>query len=139
MSEMYQVSTGVGLVSAFEHTSWKHFIFKVFRGFQCVAINIEGWLKICTPYLIYSQILLDLSRDNCHFFSTSSYGWLLLRLITGASLYIHQTNIGINNTAFSPNSSIAFWCIIITKSLQILSGALEQSTPISTLQFMSTN
>jgi len=82
MSEMYRVSTSVGLVWAFEHTSWKHFIFKVFRGFQCVAINIESWLKICTPYLIiYSQIWLNLSSDDRQFFSTSSYGWLLLNFV----------------------------------------------------------
>jgi hypothetical protein len=45
-------------------------------------------------------------------------------------VYIHQTNTGINNnTAFSPNSSIAFWCIIITTSLQILGGALDNQHP----------
>lgn len=29
--------------------------------------HIEGWLKMCTWFLIYSQIWLDLSRDDCHF------------------------------------------------------------------------
>ncbi len=161
-----------------------------FSSFQrlpvCSHKYIEGWLKICTPYLIYSHIWLNLSRDDCHFFCTSSmddcylilyiYPWywnwykigtrLVLPQVPSryqaayclkqyqpgrvcfvpvrkcwlqVQVYIHQTNIGINNTAFILNSSTAFWCIIITTSLQILGGALEQSTPISTLQFMSTN
>jgi hypothetical protein len=36
--------------------------------FYCVAKNIEGWLKICTLFLAYSQIWLNLPRDDCHFF-----------------------------------------------------------------------
>jgi len=36
--------------------------------FYCVAKNIEGWLKICTLFLVYSQIWLNLPRDDCHFF-----------------------------------------------------------------------
>jgi len=35
-------------------------------GCHCVAKNMEGWLKICTLFLIYNQIWLNLPRDNCH-------------------------------------------------------------------------
>jgi hypothetical protein len=44
-------------------------------GFQCVAINIESWLNI------HSQIWLNLPKVFDHqIFSTSSYGWLQLKL-----------------------------------------------------------
>jgi hypothetical protein len=43
----------------------KHKIF-IF-GFQCVTKNMEGWLNICTSYLIYNQICLNFSSDDCHF------------------------------------------------------------------------
>ncbi len=36
--------------------------------FHCVAKDIEGWLKICSLILIYSQIWLNPPRDNRHFF-----------------------------------------------------------------------
>jgi hypothetical protein len=36
-------------------------------GFQCVAKNIERWLNFCVSYLNYSQIWLNLLRDNRHF------------------------------------------------------------------------
>jgi hypothetical protein len=35
-------------------------------GFQCVAKNIEGSLKICTSYLVYSQICLNFPQDASH-------------------------------------------------------------------------
>jgi hypothetical protein len=41
---------------------------------QCVAKNIEGWLKFCISYMIYSQIWLNLPRMTVTF-STSSNGW----------------------------------------------------------------
>jgi len=39
-------------------------------GFQCVAKNIKESLKMCTLYLNYSQIWLNLLRDDRHFFYT---------------------------------------------------------------------
>jgi hypothetical protein len=37
-------------------------------GFKCIAIiNIEDLLMICTQYLVYSQIRLNLPMDDCHF------------------------------------------------------------------------
>jgi hypothetical protein len=36
-------------------------------GFQCVAKNIERSLKICTSYLVYSQIWLNFPLDASHF------------------------------------------------------------------------
>ncbi len=33
-----------------------------------VAKNIERWLQSCTLFLVYSQIWLNLPRDDCHFF-----------------------------------------------------------------------
>jgi hypothetical protein len=43
---------------------------------QSVAINIEGWLKIFSSYVVYSQIWLNLPRHmTTNFFSpTSSIG-----------------------------------------------------------------
>jgi hypothetical protein len=37
-------------------------------GFQCVDTNIEWWLKLCTLCLVYSQIWLNLPRNDHHFF-----------------------------------------------------------------------
>ncbi len=37
-------------------------------GFHCVAKHIIRWLKICTLFLVYSQIWLNLHTDDCHFF-----------------------------------------------------------------------
>jgi hypothetical protein len=49
-----------------EKNCLKHHIF-IF-GFQYVAKNIEGWLNICTSYVIYNQIWLNFSSsDDCHF------------------------------------------------------------------------
>ncbi len=48
--------------------------------FQCVSMKIEGWLKDFTPHLVYSQIWLNLPRDDPHFFYTFSIGWSPLRL-----------------------------------------------------------
>jgi hypothetical protein len=46
-----------------ESKNFQNFIF----GFQCVTINIEGWLKIYISYLVYSQIWLNhLPRDDDH-------------------------------------------------------------------------
>jgi hypothetical protein len=36
--------------------------------FECVAININGWLKILYSYLVYSQIWLNLLKDDHHVF-----------------------------------------------------------------------
>ncbi len=36
-------------------------------GFDCVAKNIEGWFFDKTSYLVYSQICLNLPKDDCHF------------------------------------------------------------------------
>jgi hypothetical protein len=48
-------------------SKWKNWYFKVL-GFHCVAKNIDGWLKICTLFLVCSQMWLHLPRDNRHFF-----------------------------------------------------------------------
>ncbi len=53
-----------------------HQIFIV--GFQCVAKNIKKSLKMCTLYLNYSQIWLNLLRDDRHFFYT--FLWMLVTL-----------------------------------------------------------
>jgi hypothetical protein len=37
-------------------------------GFHCVAKHIIRWLNICTLFLVYSQIWLNLHTDDCHFF-----------------------------------------------------------------------
>jgi hypothetical protein len=31
-----------------------------------VCKNTKGWLKICTSYLVYSQIWQSLAKDDCH-------------------------------------------------------------------------
>ncbi len=41
------------------------------------------WTKICISYLVYCHIWLNLlPEEDCHFFSTSSYGWSPLWLQT---------------------------------------------------------
>lgn len=37
-------------------------------GFHYVAENMEGLLKICTSYVIYNQIWLNLPRDESSLF-----------------------------------------------------------------------
>jgi len=34
-------------------------------GLQYVTINIKGWLNMYIPYLVYNQIWLNISMDNC--------------------------------------------------------------------------
>jgi hypothetical protein len=34
-------------------------------GFQCVAINIEGWFTI----LVYNKFWLNIPRDDCQYFT----------------------------------------------------------------------
>lgn len=36
-------------------------------GFHCVVKNIEKWLRTCILFLVYSQILLNFPRGDCHF------------------------------------------------------------------------
>ncbi len=49
-------------------------------GFHCVARNIEGSLKICALFLVYSQIWLNLLRDDSHFFCI--FLWMVTTLAT---------------------------------------------------------
>ncbi len=43
--------------------------FQIFTWFCIIrSKNIEGWIKICTSYLVYNQIWLNLFRDDRHFF-----------------------------------------------------------------------
>ncbi len=47
---------------------WRFPIAKfVMFGFECVAKDIEGWLLFCTSCLVYSQLWLNLSENDCHF------------------------------------------------------------------------
>jgi len=48
------------------HNSWHYSNIegKGYLGFQCLAINVESWLKICTSYQVYGQIWQNLSRDD---------------------------------------------------------------------------
>ncbi len=48
-----------------------------------IAINIEGWLKICPSYLVYNQIWLNFLRDNHHFFSI--FQWMIARFLKKSS------------------------------------------------------
>jgi len=41
--------------------------------------NIEWWLKICTSYLVYSQIWLSFLRDDGHIFYISL--WMIAILV----------------------------------------------------------
>jgi hypothetical protein len=67
------------------HQKWGGKKGKIFQthifDFHCAAKNIEGWLKISTLFLIYSQIWLNLHRMIATF-STYSYGWSPLWLQT---------------------------------------------------------
>jgi hypothetical protein len=55
----------------------KIIIFKILV-FNQVAKKIEGWFKICTSYLLYFKIWLNLPRLN--FPLSSSHGWFSLLL-----------------------------------------------------------
>ncbi len=49
-------------------------------GFHCVAKHIEWWLNICILFLVYSQIWLNLLRDDCNFYSI--FRWMIATLAT---------------------------------------------------------
>jgi len=57
------------LIARIEEKNSKNHQISIFD-FQCVSMNIEGWLKDFTPHLVYSQIWLNLPRDDPHFFYT---------------------------------------------------------------------
>jgi hypothetical protein len=82
ISEMYQVSTSVGLVSALKTYQLKALHFQVFQSLPVCSHKYRRLIKdLQSNDLIYSQIWLNLSSDDLHFFSTSSYGWLLLNFV----------------------------------------------------------
>jgi hypothetical protein len=56
-------------------------------------MNIEGWLKICTSHIVYSQILLHLPKDDHHFF----YMLLLMISLRQHFKKILQKNTEINS------------------------------------------
>jgi hypothetical protein len=58
----FWISPGLGPNSGF----WCC-VFLTFTDFflYYVATNIKGWFKICTLFPVYSQIWLNLSRDDC--------------------------------------------------------------------------
>jgi len=47
-------------------------------GFHCAAKHTEAWIKICASFLVYSQIWLNLPRDDCHFSYISQ--WMITTL-----------------------------------------------------------
>jgi hypothetical protein len=49
-------------------TSCKNFSISIFGFLMCSQINVEGWFKFCTPYMVYSHIWVYLAWDYCHFF-----------------------------------------------------------------------
>jgi hypothetical protein len=49
-------------------------------GFHCVAKNIEGWLKICSLFVVYSQDLLNLPKGDRHFLLL--FKWMIATLAT---------------------------------------------------------
>jgi hypothetical protein len=51
-----------------------------FINLHCVAENIKGWLKICTLFLFYNLIWLNLPKDNGHFFYI--FLWMMATLAT---------------------------------------------------------
>jgi hypothetical protein len=63
----------------FTRQKWKKKISKKIQvfilGFSVGSQNIEGQLKICSSYLIYSQIWLNFPRDACQFFYT--FLWMI--------------------------------------------------------------
>jgi hypothetical protein len=46
--------------------------------FKCIAINIKGWLNISTSFLVYSQIWVNIPRDDCHF--CNIFLWMIATL-----------------------------------------------------------
>jgi len=47
----------------------------VYLGFHCVARHIEWWFKICHLFLGFSQIWLNLPRNDPHFFNI--WQWMI--------------------------------------------------------------
>ncbi len=51
--------------------------------FKVCCKKKSRWTRICISHLVYSHIWLNLlPKEDCHFFSTSSYGWPPLWLQT---------------------------------------------------------
>jgi hypothetical protein len=51
-------------VRKFRNKKGNNFQIHILFSFHCVA---KGWFKICTSFLVYSQIWINLPRDDHHF------------------------------------------------------------------------
>jgi hypothetical protein len=69
--------------------------------FHCAAKNIEGWLKISTSFSIYSQIWLNLHRDDYHFFYI--FLWMINILAT------NKKNKNLNTSALCLGHTLQGW------------------------------
>jgi hypothetical protein len=56
-----------GKLCGFSHYNVQIVMFIVACRTQKLQFDLEGWLKIYTSYPVYSQIWLNLPRDDCHF------------------------------------------------------------------------
>ncbi len=66
---------------------------------QCVDESVEGQLKFCTSFLVYSQIWLNLPMDDCHFFCI--FLWMIVTLATNKnSLKKHRDSIYTKETTY---------------------------------------
>jgi hypothetical protein len=55
----------------------------------CVAKNIDGWLKICALFLVYSQIWQNLLEGDYHFF-LDIFLWIIATLATHTNFFIKK-------------------------------------------------
>jgi hypothetical protein len=68
-------------------------------GFECVAKDIEGWLLFCTSCLVYSQLWLNVSENDCHF-------WLQTKILKQNTLHAPPLfDLPIHPLHYTPNSN----------------------------------
>jgi hypothetical protein len=58
----------------------------VYLAFHCVTKNRKRWLNSFTLFLVYSQIWLNLLKDDCHFFYV--FQWMIATLATNKQHWI---------------------------------------------------
>ncbi len=80
-------------------------------GLHCVAKNIEGWLKICTVFLVldlaksWLPLFLHVPMDDCHFGYTQKF----LEPITYIPLGMLATNAMLENWKRKTLMNYSLW------------------------------
>ncbi len=109
--KMLQLMTLVrGKLCGFNHYNVQIVTFIVARRTQKLQFDLEGWLKIYTSCPVYSQIWLNLPRDDCHFLCI--FLWMIAtnkNSLKTTLIYSKEKNFGTQRYVGNRNS-LHQWC-----------------------------